>query len=86
MWYLHGPDRSIPYEETLRAVNDLYKEGKFERFGISNYVTVSYVPLVHADDIVSCMWCNESVDYGRWEVAEIVTLCRQNGWVQPTVY
>ena len=37
MWYLHGPDRHTPYEVTLKAVNDLYKEGKFKRFGISNY-------------------------------------------------
>ena len=37
MWYLHGPDRSVPYEDTLRAVNECYKEGKFKRFGISNY-------------------------------------------------
>lgn len=26
-FYLHGPDRSTPIEETLRAVNDLYKQG-----------------------------------------------------------
>lgn len=43
MWYLHGPDRSVPYEDTLRAVNECYKEGKFKRFGISNYQ--SYVVL-----------------------------------------
>ena len=43
MWYLHGPDRTVPYEVTLKAVNDLYKEGKFKRFGISNYM--SYVPV-----------------------------------------
>lgn len=44
MWYLHGPDRSVPYEVTLKAVNDLYKEGKFKRFGISNYMAyVSHV-------------------------------------------
>ena len=43
MWYLHGPDRKTPYEETLRAVNELYKEGKFKRFGISNFM--SSVPL-----------------------------------------
>ncbi len=41
MWYLHAPDRTVPYEETLKAVNDLYKEGYFKRFGISNYM--SYV-------------------------------------------
>lgn len=32
-----APDRSVPYEETFKAVNDLYKEGLFKRFGISNY-------------------------------------------------
>lgn len=25
--YLHAPDRSTPFEETLREVNELYKEG-----------------------------------------------------------
>ncbi|EMC97999.1 hypothetical protein BAUCODRAFT_410420 [Baudoinia panamericana UAMH 10762] len=38
MWYLHGPDRTTPYDITLKAVNDLYKEGHFKRFGISNYM------------------------------------------------
>ncbi|KAK9781678.1 putative Keto reductase [Seiridium cardinale] len=37
MWYLHAPDHSVPYEETLREVNELYKQGHFKRFGISNY-------------------------------------------------
>lgn len=60
MWYLHGPDRTTPYEVTLKAVNDLYKEGKFRRFGISNYAA--------------------------WEVAEIVGICRANGYIQPTAY
>lgn len=38
MWYLHGPDRTTPYAETMKAVNDLYKEGYFKRLGISNYM------------------------------------------------
>ncbi|BGP36759.1 hypothetical protein JCM10450v2_000651 [Rhodotorula kratochvilovae] len=37
LWYLHMPDASTPLEETLAAVNTLHKEGKFKRFGISNY-------------------------------------------------
>jgi aflatoxin B1 aldehyde reductase len=60
MWYLHGPDRTVPYEETLRVVNDLYKERFFKRFGISNYAA--------------------------WEVAEIVGICKANGYIQPTAY
>jgi len=62
MWYLHAPDRwsGCTYEETLRAVNDLHKEGYFNRFGISNYAS--------------------------WEVAEMVQICRHNGWIQPIAY
>lgn len=37
MFYLHGPDRETPLEETLEEVNKLYKEGYFQRFGLSNF-------------------------------------------------
>ncbi|KAK9236968.1 NADP-dependent oxidoreductase domain-containing protein [Lipomyces kononenkoae] len=45
MWYLHAPDRTTPFEVTFRAVNDLYKEGYFDRFGVSNYMAweVAYI-------------------------------------------
>jgi len=58
--YLHPPDRSVPFENSLREVNELYKEGLFEIFGLSNFAA--------------------------WEVAEVVTLCRANNWVQPQIY
>ncbi|KAK9353774.1 NADP-dependent oxidoreductase domain-containing protein [Lipomyces doorenjongii] len=35
--YLHAPDRTVSFEESHKAMNELYKQGKFERFGISNY-------------------------------------------------
>lgn len=60
LFYLHAPDRTTPWEVTFKAVDDLHKEGKFDKLGISNYMS--------------------------WEVAEIVTLCRIHGWIQPTVY
>ena len=37
LYYFHGPDRQTPLEESLRAINQLYREGKFARFGVSNY-------------------------------------------------
>jgi aflatoxin B1 aldehyde reductase len=37
LYYFHGPDRATPLEESLRAINQLYREGKFARFGVSNY-------------------------------------------------
>ncbi|TFK92408.1 Aldo/keto reductase [Polyporus arcularius HHB13444] len=60
VFYLHAPDRSVPFEDTVREVNELYKEGLFEIFGLSNYAA--------------------------WEVAEIVGICKANGWVQPKIY
>ena len=36
-YFLHAPDTETPLEETLGATNDLYVEGKFQKFGISNY-------------------------------------------------
>ncbi|KAJ3552503.1 hypothetical protein NM688_g4119 [Phlebia brevispora] len=37
--YLHLPDRSVPFELTLEAVNDLYEQGHFEEFGLSNFMS-----------------------------------------------
>ena len=60
MWYLHGPDRTTDFEITLKAVDELQKEGYFRRFGISNYMA--------------------------WEVARICEICREKGYIMPSVY
>ncbi|KAL3426666.1 aldo/keto reductase [Phlyctema vagabunda] len=36
-WFLSAPDRSTPFEVTMKTVNDLYNEGYFVRFGLSNF-------------------------------------------------
>lgn len=60
IFYLHAPDRSVPFEETLAAVNELHKEGKFVNLGLSNFAA--------------------------WEVAEVYNICKERGWVKPTIY
>ncbi|KXT09460.1 hypothetical protein AC579_8672 [Pseudocercospora musae] len=35
--YIHAPDANTDLEETLSAINEVYKSGFFERFGLSNY-------------------------------------------------
>ncbi|KAJ7826710.1 NADP-dependent oxidoreductase domain-containing protein [Mycena olivaceomarginata] len=81
IYYLHGPDRSVPYEVTLKVIDELYREGLFRRFGISNYMScvrflcVSSPPPFPAD-----------VAQRKWEVAEIVGICMEHGYVQPVVY
>ncbi|MCJ1411353.1 hypothetical protein MMC19_005441 [Ptychographa xylographoides] len=35
--YLHAPDRETPFAETCEAINEAYKAGKLEKFGLSNF-------------------------------------------------
>ncbi|KAH8891522.1 putative aldo/keto reductase [Thozetella sp. PMI_491] len=35
--FLHTPDRQTPFEDTLKAMNDAFQQGKFKQFGLSNY-------------------------------------------------
>jgi aflatoxin B1 aldehyde reductase len=35
--FLHVPERETPWEETLRAIDEAHAEGKFKKFGLSNY-------------------------------------------------
>lgn len=37
VYYLHGPDTRLPFEETLEGIDALHKSGAFRRFGISNF-------------------------------------------------
>ena len=34
---MHAPDKDVPVSETCAGINDAYKEGLFQRFGLSNY-------------------------------------------------
>nr|XP_020637636.1 aflatoxin B1 aldehyde reductase member 2-like [Pogona vitticeps] len=39
LFYLHAPDHETPVEETLRACEQLHKEGMFKELGLSNYAS-----------------------------------------------
>jgi aflatoxin B1 aldehyde reductase len=58
--YLHSPDLDTPIAQTLQACFELFQQGKFRHFGLSNFAA--------------------------WQVAEVVELCRRNGWMEPEVY
>jgi len=45
--YLHTPDHQNPINETLRACNELHKEGKFKELGLSNYTSWQVADIWH---------------------------------------
>lgn len=46
VFYLHAPDRSVPFEETLEVVNEFHAKGDFEEFGLSNYTSWEVAEIV----------------------------------------
>jgi len=39
LFYLHAPDLDVNIFDTLKAVSQMHAEGKFQRFGLSNYAS-----------------------------------------------
>ena len=56
LYQIHGPDRDTPAEETLRALDELVKQGKIRYFGWSNY---------DAEMITECARLSESLGLNR---------------------
>lgn len=60
IFYIHAPDPTLAPSTYLPTINDLYKEGLFTRFGLSNFAPET--------------------------VQEIYDICKEKGFVLPTVY
>lgn len=43
IYLLHGPDDSVPVGETYSAIQTLYKEGRFDKFGVSNFTREQFL-------------------------------------------
>ncbi|KAF3185302.1 hypothetical protein TWF788_004621 [Orbilia oligospora] len=83
LFYLHGPDRAVDYEITLRAVNELYLEGHFSKFGISNFAAWEVAQICEMCDKNG--WIKPSVYQGvyncfmRGVEAELIPCLRKYG-------
>ncbi|CAF3088080.1 unnamed protein product [Rotaria socialis] len=80
IFYLHAPDRSVPYEETLEEINKLYNEGKFKIFGLSNYAAWEVAHM--AQICISHQWVRPKIYQGMYNALtraleeELVPCCR----------
>ena len=64
VFYLHAADRSVPFEETLRALNELHKEGKFVELGLSNFTAFEV-----AEVVITCRergWVRPTIYQGMY--------------------
>ncbi len=62
--YIHFPDDSTPLLDTLDALNDLYKTGKYNKLGLSNYSAWKMVQILHV--CKENRWVSPSVYQGLY--------------------
>ncbi|KAL8825823.1 MAG: hypothetical protein Q9170_007645 [Blastenia crenularia] len=83
IFYLHAADRSVPFAETLEAVNQLHKDGKFVQLGLSNYTAFEV-----AEVVMTCKangWVRPTIYQGMYNAItrsleqELIPCCRRYG-------
>jgi len=83
IFYLHAPDRGVPFAETLEAVNELHKEGKFVRLGLSNFTAFEV-----AEVVITCKergWVRPTIYQGMYNAitrsleSELIPACHRYG-------
>ncbi|KAL3476760.1 NADP-dependent oxidoreductase domain-containing protein [Aspergillus californicus] len=89
IFYLHAPDRSVPFAETLEEVDKLYREGKFKELGLSNYTAYEVAEIVttcHARG-----WVRPTIYQAMYNAitrsieTELIPACRRYG-LDITIY
>lgn len=83
LYYAHMPDYSTPLEETLRAMDDLVRQGKVRYLGCSNF---------RAYQLCKALWTSDKFNLARWDCIqppynlltrdieyELLPLCAEEG-------
>ncbi|KAK0659570.1 Aflatoxin B1 aldehyde reductase member 2 [Lasiodiplodia hormozganensis] len=83
IFYLHAADRSVPFAETLEAVDKLHKQGKFVQLGLSNFTAFEV-----AEVVMTCKyngWVRPTIYQAMYNAitrsieAELIPACRRYG-------
>jgi len=76
VYLIHWPDRNVPFEEPMRALDDLVKQGKVKAVGLSNFKLneIQVCMKTHRIDVVQYCWNM----FDRRMQKEIFPYCREN--------
>ena len=76
VYLIHWPDRTTPFEETMRALDDLVKQGKVRAVGLSNFRLSEIKTCMAARRVDVVQYCWNMFD--RRMQQEIFPYCREN--------
>ncbi len=67
LYQIHRPDPTVPWDETLRALDDLVRQGKVRYIGCStNHHEVGGQPRLEAWEIVETLWTSQRHGWERF--------------------
>ena len=76
VYLIHWPDRAIPFEEPMRALDDLVKQGKVKAVGLSNFTLDEIKTCMAARRVDVVQYCWNMFD--RRMAKEIFPYCQEN--------
>ncbi|MBF6560479.1 MAG: aldo/keto reductase [Candidatus Binataceae bacterium] len=76
VYLIHWPDRTIPFDEPMRALDDLVKQGKVRAVGLSNFMLSEIETCMKARRIDVVQYCWNMFD--RRMEKDIFPYCRAN--------
>jgi aryl-alcohol dehydrogenase-like predicted oxidoreductase len=76
VYLIHWPDRNIPFEEPMRALDDLVKQGKVKAVGLSNFKLNEIEECMRARRVDVVQYCWNMFD--RRMQKDIFPYCREN--------
>jgi aryl-alcohol dehydrogenase-like predicted oxidoreductase len=76
VYLIHWPDRNVPFEEPMRALDDLVKQGKVRAVGLSNFKLNEIEACMKTRRIDVVQYCWNMFD--RRMQKEIFPYCREN--------
>ncbi|KAK4634211.1 Aldo-keto reductase [Fulvia fulva] len=83
IFYLHAPDRTLPFTTPLKKLDELHKQGKFVQLGLSNFTAAEV-----AEVVTHCKysnWVRPTIYQGMYNAIqrsiepELVATCRRFG-------
>ena len=76
VYLIHWPDRNVPFEEPMRALDDLVKQGKVKAVGLSNFKLNEIQACMKTRRVDVVQYCWNMFD--RRMQKEIFPYCREN--------
>jgi aryl-alcohol dehydrogenase-like predicted oxidoreductase len=76
VYLIHWPDRNVPFEEPMRALDDLVKQGKVRAVGLSNFKLNEIEACMRTRRVDVVQYCWNMFD--RRMQKEIFPYCREN--------